>query len=251
MEEQSGECMYFLIEGHAAVVLHADDDEDGMFGPLTNPGQILPGQAHGGTDGTKKPPEEILRVLEVGDYFGEIAMILGVKRTASVRARDVCRTFVLSKSDLTFLSSYYPEISVGVGKFIEHTTHQFETYHYKAKPAMEDRIQCFNDTKKAYGITSAVSVLGKLKHGATQRKLLGAKNVRTKADSSDYDNSDRLASSPPVIPLQVFQLHGNTGPQQRCESAFEEMGQDAQEEVLKKLVASRPDLLAKLGPGTT
>jgi hypothetical protein len=263
MEDESGQRMHFLIQGNAEVLLNAYDDEDaydedaelGNFkndaetGPesltgVENP-RGHPRKAGGGLKKVERPAEQLLRVLDVGDYFGEIAMILGIKRTASVRARNVCQTFFLSKQDLTFFNSYYPEIAVGVGTFVEYTTQQFENYTFKAKPEMEAPIDQFSgDRQKTppvlkWGVSStqespALGFLAKMKH-------LGRHRAREEESVSTLEQ-DRLSSS--LKPVQVFDAAA--GAHQRCEAAFGEMDPAEQEKVLKQLAASHPGLLSKL-----
>ena len=47
--------------------------------------------------------------LEDGDYFGDLSLILGEKRTASVRALTYCEIFVLSRDDFNRIKNEYPE----------------------------------------------------------------------------------------------------------------------------------------------
>ena len=47
--------------------------------------------------------------LESGDYFGDLSLILGEKRTASVKALSYCEIFILNRSDFNRIKSEYPE----------------------------------------------------------------------------------------------------------------------------------------------
>eukprot|EP01135_Chromosphaera_perkinsii_P007543 Nk52_evm27s913 gene=Nk52_evmTU27s913 len=51
----------------------------------------------------------IYAVLSEGSYFGEVAILLKERRTASVRAKTFCDLFSLSKQDLFEVISDYPE----------------------------------------------------------------------------------------------------------------------------------------------
>jgi hypothetical protein len=47
--------------------------------------------------------------LEAGDYFGDLSMLLGERRTASVRAVTFCDVFVLQRPDFERIKAEYPE----------------------------------------------------------------------------------------------------------------------------------------------
>jgi hypothetical protein len=48
-------------------------------------------------------------VFEDGDYFGDLSMLLGEKRTASVRAETFCDLYVLSREHFERIKKDYPE----------------------------------------------------------------------------------------------------------------------------------------------
>ena len=47
--------------------------------------------------------------LSDGDYFGNLSIMLGEKRTASVRTTEFCETFVLYSEDFFRIKKEYPE----------------------------------------------------------------------------------------------------------------------------------------------
>jgi voltage-gated potassium channel len=47
--------------------------------------------------------------LESGDYFGELSLILGEKRTASVKALTFCEIFILNRADFNRINNEYSE----------------------------------------------------------------------------------------------------------------------------------------------
>jgi voltage-gated potassium channel len=47
--------------------------------------------------------------LEGGDYFGDLSLILGEKRTASVRALTYCEIFILNRNDFNRIKNEYSE----------------------------------------------------------------------------------------------------------------------------------------------
>eukprot|EP00741_Cyanophora_paradoxa_P003522 tig00000711_g3420.t1 len=54
------------------------------------------------------PENKRYNVLEAGSYFGEVSLLLGVKRTASTRALGNCDLFALTKEDLDRATEDYP-----------------------------------------------------------------------------------------------------------------------------------------------
>jgi voltage-gated potassium channel len=77
-EGEVGEKICFISQGKADII--------------TNKGEIV----HG--------------ALEDGDYFGDLSLILGEKRTASVKALTYCEIFILIKEDFNSIKDKYPEI---------------------------------------------------------------------------------------------------------------------------------------------
>jgi hypothetical protein len=47
--------------------------------------------------------------LESGDYFGDISLLFGEKRTASVKSLTFCEIFILEKTDFNKIKEEYPE----------------------------------------------------------------------------------------------------------------------------------------------
>lgn len=75
--------MYFISEGSVDVINHND---------LTNPSDIT-----------------ILTTLSKGSFFGEIGMLFGTKRTASVQAKTDCTLVVVTKQKLEDVLFKFPE----------------------------------------------------------------------------------------------------------------------------------------------
>ncbi len=48
-------------------------------------------------------------LLEDGDYFGDLSLILGEKRTASVKSLSYCEIFILTREDFNRIKKDYPE----------------------------------------------------------------------------------------------------------------------------------------------
>jgi len=53
--------------------------------------------------------ERVIKNLHEGDYFGEISLILQMKRTSNVRARSFCELCTLSRKDFETVMQIYGE----------------------------------------------------------------------------------------------------------------------------------------------
>jgi CRP/FNR family cyclic AMP-dependent transcriptional regulator len=58
--------------------------------------------------------ERVLGSLTEGDFFGEMALLDGYPRSASVRAVDQCECLVLARWDLLALIRTSPEVALGI-----------------------------------------------------------------------------------------------------------------------------------------
>lgn len=83
-----GEEMYIIISGETDII-------------IGEPGQ-----------------EQVVATLKSGDYFGEMALLTGEPRSASVIATQSCETFVLYKNDFDVILEKYPSISLSMGKIV-------------------------------------------------------------------------------------------------------------------------------------
>jgi len=77
-ENQTGNEIFFITQGMVEIV--SDD-----------------GRSHG--------------ILESGDYFGHMSLVLREKRTASIRTRDYCDMLILTKAKLERIREEYPEFN--------------------------------------------------------------------------------------------------------------------------------------------
>jgi len=62
--------------------------------------------------------EQIVATLQSGDYFGEMALLTGETRSASVIATEDSETFVLHKNDFDVILEKFPSISLSLGKTV-------------------------------------------------------------------------------------------------------------------------------------
>jgi voltage-gated potassium channel len=66
-------------------------------------------------------------ILEDGDYFGDLSLILNEKRTASVQALTYCEIFILTKSDFDSIKNEYPEFKNVLKKMSSEKTEKIST----------------------------------------------------------------------------------------------------------------------------
>ena len=76
--------------------------------------------SRGTLEALSKDGKTIYATLAAGDFFGEIALVLHQRRTASVRALTYCDLYRLDKEMFELVLAHYPE----VGKQIEAKAHE-------------------------------------------------------------------------------------------------------------------------------
>ena len=84
-----GDEMYIVISGKVKICIYNENDE-----------------------------EQVVANLEPGDYFGEMALLTGEPRSASVIAMQDSETFMLHKNDFDVILEKFPSISLSMGKIV-------------------------------------------------------------------------------------------------------------------------------------
>jgi ATP-binding cassette subfamily B protein len=79
-------------------------------------------------------PEQHLNTLHEGDYFGEIALLLDIPRTATVRALSPVQVLTLSKADFRLLVERLPVIAQRLGPTVQGRLAQQEQQFGAARP---------------------------------------------------------------------------------------------------------------------
>eukprot|EP00662_Eupelagonemidae_sp_cell21_P008222 gene8222-36179_t len=51
---------------------------------------------------------ETIVVLKTGDFFGEIALLHNIRRTATIAAVDFCSVLVIDKDDFDEVTEHFP-----------------------------------------------------------------------------------------------------------------------------------------------
>jgi len=62
--------------------------------------------------------EQIVASLGPGDYFGEMALLTGETRSASVKTTDSCEMFLLHQNDFDVILERFPSISLSMGRIV-------------------------------------------------------------------------------------------------------------------------------------
>jgi len=85
-----GDKMYIIINGNVKVVVFPEDGGE----------------------------ENIIAHLSSGDYFGEMSLLTGEPRSASVITTEPSEMFILNKADFDTIVERYPSISLSMGKIM-------------------------------------------------------------------------------------------------------------------------------------
>ena len=84
-----GDEMYIIISGEVKICIYGDKNQ-----------------------------EQVVAKLIAGDYFGEMALLTGETRSASVIATEPAETFLLHKNDFDVILEKFPSISLSMGKIV-------------------------------------------------------------------------------------------------------------------------------------
>jgi len=85
-----GDTMYIIISGAVNICISGPDGKD----------------------------EQIVATLGPGDYFGEMALLTGETRSASVITTENCEMFLLYQNDFDVILERFPSISLSMGKIV-------------------------------------------------------------------------------------------------------------------------------------
>ncbi|UCD85088.1 MAG: cyclic nucleotide-binding domain-containing protein, partial [Deltaproteobacteria bacterium] len=88
-EGEGGDCLYVIHSGEVEVYTKKDDSK------------------------------VVLALLREGDFFGEISLITGERRTATVRTTQETRLMGLSKEDFDSIAKEYPQVMEVARKYLE------------------------------------------------------------------------------------------------------------------------------------
>ena len=103
--------MYFILEGDVEVINHYNDYDSAW-------------------SDTHEDNVTVLTTLSKGSFFGEIGMLFGTKRTASVQAKTDCTMMVVTKQKLDEALNRFPEMKERVKVLTEKKAEWWEAQKY-------------------------------------------------------------------------------------------------------------------------
>lgn len=93
------------------VICKAGDPGDKMYIIISGKVKVVVTPADGGA-------ETVIAYLGSGDYFGEMALLTGEPRSASVVTTEASEMFILNKSDFDVIIERFPSITLSMGKIM-------------------------------------------------------------------------------------------------------------------------------------
>ncbi len=136
MEEDSGSAMFVIIKGKVKVARTSSDGR-----------------------------EVILSILSESDFFGEMAILDGLSRSASVIALEESELFIIQRDQFLELLKKYPEISINL---LQELTRRLRSADMKIKAlSLKDA-----EGKVATVILQIAEDAGKIKHGTVEIEKL-------------------------------------------------------------------------------
>ena len=99
------DCKITFVEPEEKIIVQGYRDTEGMY--LINDGFCRVHVCDKNT-ASGKMQDETIRVLEKGDYFGEVSLIYDLRRTASVTSQNYCTLGKLSLKTLHSILSNFP-----------------------------------------------------------------------------------------------------------------------------------------------
>lgn len=137
-EEEDGSALFVIISGKVKVCRSSSDD---------------PGK------------EVILSILNPSDFFGEMALLDGLNRSASVIAMGDSKLFIIQRSDFLDLLHKHPEVSVTL---LQELTQRLRAQGMKIKAlSLKDA-----EGKVATVLLQLADDVGRIKHGIVEIEKL-------------------------------------------------------------------------------
>jgi CheY-like chemotaxis protein len=79
---------------------------------------IINGKVNVQVPGSKENKESVVATLGGGDYFGEMALLTGEPRSATVVTTEPSEMFILGKTDFDLIVERFPSITLSMGKIM-------------------------------------------------------------------------------------------------------------------------------------
>lgn len=137
-EKDSGTALFIIISGKVKITRISNDEED---------------------------KEVILSILNPSDFFGEMALLDGLTRSATVTAMEESKVFIIQRNDFLELIKNHPEVSVAL---LQELTQRLRAAGMKIKAlSLKDA-----EGKVATVLLQLADEVGKIKHGIVEIEKL-------------------------------------------------------------------------------
>jgi CRP-like cAMP-binding protein len=137
-EKDSGTALFIIISGKVKITRISNDEED---------------------------KEVILSILNPSDFFGEMALLDGLTRSATVTAMEESKVFIIQRNDFLELIKNHPEVSVAL---LQELTQRLRAAGMKIKAlSLKDA-----EGKVATVLLQLADEVGKIKHGVVEIEKL-------------------------------------------------------------------------------
>ncbi|KAJ3179356.1 hypothetical protein HDU87_002965 [Geranomyces variabilis] len=111
-----------------ATIIARGDDSDSIFFIIRGSAQVLGGA----------PGESVVHAeLAPGTFFGELGVILNIKRTADIRAKEECYCLKLTRESLSEVQEAYPEMKQRIQEVVDE---RFKLYNDRMKGPADKRV---------------------------------------------------------------------------------------------------------------
>ena len=137
-EKEAGSALFIIIAGKVKISRISSEDSD---------------------------KEVILSILNPSDFFGEMALLDGLERSATATAMDDSKIFIIQRNDFLELLHEHPEVSIAL---LQEFTRRLRENGMKIKAlSLKDA-----EGKVAYVILQLADDVGKIKHGIVEIEKL-------------------------------------------------------------------------------
>ena len=117
--------------------------------------------------------EKILATLGEGEFFGELALVDGAPRSATVQAKSVCIMYSLARNEFMNLLRQAPEVSLSIitvlARRLREANIQIEDMTFK--DARSKLVSLLHEVASKYGGPTAASDKVRLQHKFTHQEL--------------------------------------------------------------------------------
>jgi CRP-like cAMP-binding protein/CheY-like chemotaxis protein len=207
-------------------------------------------QPEGSDEGT------VIAELTGGDYFGEMALLTGEPRSATVQTTEPTETFVLSKEDFDLIVERFPSITLSMGKIMSQRLR--DTLQKAAKRGTESVAESVHGSLAERNLVDILkfcesnSLNGKVivkkqdqkgivyyKKGTLQKVQLGnlqddqaldeliswnEGEFRVEPDPLHLDQEEKSSAALPPEPIQLVIINASMVVQKMLQQTFEKIG---------------------------